>query len=217
MIFDQLPRTIGQIDTVGYSPRELPQFFRADLDMVWRLGGRLYRDVIHQLGFASKWKYVSVDSRTSMLMPGMFPCIPGWHCDDFYRPENNRTDLINIMEKAPSDHAMLLIGDCSRTVFLDSRIDWHPPSYGSVHAAAHKEIETRLDKVRNDYPPKLGTVSIEPGALTWFGPLSWHRGERATKQGWRHFLRFTGSNHYEPLNELRTQTQVYLIDEGAGW
>jgi hypothetical protein len=214
MIFDQLPRTIGKIDVSNVDIRHLPQFYRADMDMVWRLGGRLYRDVLGQLGFASKWKYISVDSRTSMLMPGMFPCIPGWHCDDFYRPSGH-TDLRSLMEQAPSEHAMLLVGDCSRTVFLNEAIEWNPPDYGGVHAHAHRFIEKQIEKA--DVYKRPRRVLVEPGSLTWFGPLSWHKGTAATKQGWRHFLRITGSHHYEPQNELRTQTQVYLLDEGAGW
>lgn len=110
------------------------------------------------------------------------------------------------MKEAPAEHVMLLVGDCSLTEFVAETMEFLPGA-SRPHADGHEFIVSK----------KPRTVCVRPGDLTWFGPLSWHRGRPANKQGWRHFLRVTGSNHYTPVNELRTQTQVYLLDEGAGW
>ena len=37
-------------------------------------------------------KNIVIDTRTNMLMEGMYPSIPGWHCDDNIRGENGQPD-----------------------------------------------------------------------------------------------------------------------------
>jgi hypothetical protein len=64
--------------------RALPPFFHGDDDMVYRMGGLFLRHLLEQVPLTHRFKYISIDTRTHMLMPKMYPCIPGWHCDDFY-------------------------------------------------------------------------------------------------------------------------------------
>jgi hypothetical protein len=211
MLFNDLPRLVTKLNDMpeGEALRGLPQFFRADLDMVWRLGGPSLRRVLSAIGFASRWQYLSVDSRLHMLMPGMYPCIPGWHCDDFHRPDGKQPALAKVMHEAPSEHAAIVLGGCSLTRFVNEPItvDVWTPAGANVYGKAHALIEALEPR----------TMQVAPGELWWFSPLSWHRGEPATARGWRYFLRITGSNHYEPRNELRTQTQVYMPAPFEGW
>lgn len=212
MMFDILPRKVATLEmTVGQDLRHLPQFFRADQDMAWRLGGSVVQQILSTVGFSRRWRHVSIDSRVHMLMKGMYPCIPGWHCDDFYRGDDGQPDLINVMERAPAEHVCIILGDCSRTVFQAGAWEWRIPSYStSLYAAAHKAIEAEAGVV-------FKVQQVNPGELWWFSPITWHRGSPATKNGWRYFLRVTGSDHWEPKNELRTQTQVYMTDPFQGW
>ncbi len=214
----------GRIDGEHLDLRALPQFFRASLEMAYRLSPLTIKsfldaaldDVGHRHGF----RCVSIDSRTHMLMPGMYPCIPGWHCDDFYRPEGGQPDLINVAKKAPSVHyAMVLDQDTgSLTEFLTKPLidpmmngvlfGRQPHDALTLSGAAHAWIENELT---------IQSRCVESGEVVRFGPLDFHRGVPATGVGWRHFIRLTLSNHYEPLNEVRTQTQVYVLSAGLGW
>jgi hypothetical protein len=205
--------------------RAFPQFWRAGLDMACRLSPypirRFIDEALDDVGRNHGWLHASIDSRTHLLMPGMYPCIPGWHCDDFYRPDSakGQPDLVNVAEKAPSVHyAMVLdVGTGSLTEFLtrpmvDPGYDAclfgrQPHDPATLYAKAHEWIEREKEPRR----------AVESGEVVRFDPLAFHRGMPATGQGWRHFVRLTLSNHYGPKDEVRTQTQVYLVDPFGGW
>ncbi|OAI48263.1 hypothetical protein AYO44_07475 [Planctomycetaceae bacterium SCGC AG-212-F19] len=203
-----LPWHPGQADI-----RALPQFFRADLDMVRRQGGSFLRDVIDRLPLSQRFRYVSIDSRTHMLMPRMYPCIPGWHCDDFFRGDRPQPGLDTIMEEAPSLHHSAVFGNTSFTEYVTEPIDLPAPSEldnpdnRPIYGVYHRLIEERGPAVR----------ALRCGEVVSFGPLVFHRGTPADRHGWRHFIRVTESNHWQPVNELRTQAQVYLTEHFYEW
>lgn len=209
-------RTPAMANVADDELRQLPQFFRGSLDYVYRMGGPLYRRILNAAPLQNNRRHISIDSRVHMLMPGWWPCIPGWHCDDFYRPNNGRPndgqpDLRGIA-RDPSLNSMhhgLVLGSVAPTEFLDEPIELDDEVLDApvVSAACHAEIE-RL---------KPRTTFAKPGEFISFDALVLHRGVQAKKAGWRLFVRITESDHYEPLNEIRTQTQVYLSDAGAGW
>jgi len=149
------------------------------------------------------WQYLVVDTRLSMLMPGMYPCIPGWHCDEFYRPAG----IPDLAAAPDAEHLITVLGGCSRTRFVTQEIETTLEPSTDFYAKLHLEIEAKNPK----------TAQIEPGDWWRLSQLSPHRGEPATEAGWRYFFRMTGSNHHTPKNELRTQTQVYLTAPFAGW
>lgn len=187
--------------------------------MAYRLGGSFVRTFLDMLVHAvsATSKYVSIDSRAHMLMPKMYPCIPGWHCDDFYRPKRTKgqPDLRAVLQEAPASHYCMVLdaGTGSLTRFATSEIDAPTFEDGvcdggeTLYGVAHDVIEKQ----------KISSYLIKSGEVVRFSPLSWHRGEPAIAAGWRYFIRLTESNHHEPLNELRTQTQVYLTEPFAGW
>lgn len=218
MEFNKTVRQLHQTDTALSQTElsKLPQFYRAGCDFAYRLGGEVYREMFKLPVFISDFRHISIDSRVSMLQPGWFPCIPGWHCDDFYRP-NGQPDLEAIEKgRAPSVHHMMVLGNSSLTEFI-SPIELPAPAelgqssdplYGRYDKLINRRIEC-LDE--------CATFSAKEGQLIQFGPLDFHRGTPATKAGWRLFVRITQSNHREPKNEIRTQTQVYLTDVSRGW
>ena len=193
--------------------RMLPQFFHADPSAVHRVGGPFLRHFLERVPLTGKFKYVSIDTRTHMLMPRMFPCIPGWHCDDFYRHGGRQPDLVNVMEEAPSMHHAVVFGNTSLTEFVAEPIELPAPDEISnpddrpIYSLYHRMIEERGPSVR----------PVQSGEVVTFGPLVFHRGIQASEAGWRHFIRLTESDHWKPANEIRMQTQVYLTDPFYEW
>ncbi len=198
-----------------FDVRKLPQLFRSDGEFIRSMRSELLDYLVDQLPSHPEYKYLSTDSRTHMLFTDVYPNIPGWHCDDFYRtPEtNNQPDLENLTEQANCIHYMLLIGDSSRTEFLKNDLEL-PTTREILATGTQRPIYYHYDELIEKEPRE--TVHLDDRALYSFGPLCFHRGQGAVKNGWRYFIRFTFSNHYEPLNELRYQTQVYAR-ERVSW
>lgn len=194
----------------------LPQLYRASMEFAEAQNNPELNALLKQFNITGEFKYISIDSRSHMLMTGMYPCIPGWHCDDFYRIQElgGQPDLQNVHEVAPAIHHLLVLGDNSRTEFLANDIEL--PSTELVQAEHGKDAPVYLhyDKMILDGNEKSRLV--EPGKIYTFGPTAFHRGSAATHNGWRYFIRITESNHREPKNEIRYQTQVYT-DSRVSW
>lgn len=193
--------------------RGMPQFLRADLEMVRREGGSFLRNLLDRLPLTHAYRYVSIDSRTHMLMPRMYPCIPGWHCDDFFRGDREQPDLEHILADAPSVHHSVVFGNTSFTEYVAEPLELPGPDAldnpegRPIYGIYHRLIEARRPAVR----------TLRAGEVVTFGPLVFHRGTPADRRGWRHFLRVTESSHWQPVNERRVQTQVYLTDAFYEW
>jgi hypothetical protein len=211
--------------------RHIPQFYRASADYAYRLGGPVVRKFIDLLPLDTRFKYVSIDSRIHMLMPGWMPCIGGWHCDDFYRPQATpnvaafspvQPDLQGIVrDDKYSKHHALVIGDMAPTEFITTPFNMEIPiikPHQNLYAVMDKWIEDRMPDISDaSYFPILGSTFIKPGQIVSFDCFDFHRGTVAQSSGWRMFMRATESNHWEPQDEIRTQTQVYLESFHAGW
>ena len=214
-------------------PRQVVQLYRASLDMArtYNHCGLLddfYEHVtkISTSDQTCRYIYISIDVRVHMLMPGWYPCIPGWHCDDFLRKPDGDPDLDGIaMDPAGkgSIHIATTIdfGTWSLPQFLNSKdsniaalvigmdTTFTRRRSQSLYSFYDNEINSRVQKCDIDTP--------QSGEVYSFGPLDFHRGMPATGRGWRVFARATFSNHRKPKDEIRTQSQVYLTDVGAGW
>lgn len=189
--------------------RLLPQFFRADINFVYKFGGSVYRDFLSKIEIDSAFKYYSIDSRSHMLMKKMYPCIPGWHCDDFYRPNGRQPDLKNIPKMR---HHAVVLGDCSLTEFITTSLNLIDPN----NLDQSIPLYGQYDDIVNHTSDLFFQVA-ESHQIVEFGPLDMHRGSAAAKNGWRHFIRITESDHWAPVNEIRHQTQVYLTEPFYGW
>lgn len=220
MLFKSDLKLITKLDELkNCDVRSLPQFFRCDEKFVRTLRCNQIDLIMDSLPKHPEYKYLSIDSKTHMLFKDFYPNIPSWHCDDFYRTKESRMqpDLENILREAPSLNYMVLIGDSSLTEFLNEDV-WLPTGTELLKLNTGKphycEYDIKIDKLITEN--KLTTHFIRPERLYGFGPLCFHRAQGATKNGWRYFIRFTFSNHYEPKNELRYQSQVYTRDN-ASW
>lgn len=218
MMTATVPRLYPGAEPFVYTEEEVRnaiQFFRADWPTMMRYGGPFYKRLREYLAYwvipENDHDHVVADTRVHMLMPGMYPCIPGWHCDDFYRPvQGGQPDLIN----APRAWHTALVLDCgsgSLTEFIDENLTLpvNQPERGkTLYGTYDRIIEARRP---------LRILTAPSGVAVHFDQHTWHRGMPATSRGWRMFLRMTQSAHLTPRNEIRSQTQVYLTQTNGGW
>lgn len=210
------------VQSTGEDAKNEPMFFNfngADLYSDRRLPKRpltiAFLERLTQIGWSLS--ECVVDSRTHMLMPGWYPCIPGWHHDDVPR---TRADLQpNYEDPSPIvEHAMMLCGDrVAPTEFLIGAPTVVIPPCGSrrpVYAACHDQIEDQIAKSN-----LLIRQSAPFGSLIEFNSRTWHRGVAAERFGWRWFIRASRKTPRiaKCTNEIRTQVQVYMSAENAGW
>lgn len=204
MTFPTDLRELAKIEGLSnVSIKDLPQLYRADLDFAYGMNPALDL-ILRSIPTHPEFKYVSIDSRSHMLMKDMYPCIPGWHCDDFYRQtKDHQPSLETVLEAAPAVHYIVILGDNSRTEFPVGDLVLPDPAGLSKDKPLYLHYDEIIDE------KNIQIKELEPETLYSFGPLCFHRGQAATKNGWRFFMRVTFSNHREPKNEVRYQTQVY--------
>ena len=202
---------------LGYSKETIsnePMFYRADLDFAYRNGGICTRNFIANL--PSDWLNcpVTIDSRVHMLMPGWYPCIPGWHHDDI--PRTRMDGQPNYAE--PEYDAKHLIGlvnaEIAPTEFAVGSVELEEVPAGElVYREWHKEIDKKVKE------GKLQTYKAESGTMLQFNSHSFHQGTEAVKSGWRWFIRVSKDTPraLDCKNEIRKQTQVYMKDPMQGW
>jgi hypothetical protein len=156
-----------------------------------------------------------------MLMPGWYPCIPGWHHDDVPRVRSDGQPEY----EAPTDRAehilMLVNSHLAPTEFAIGEAEFDVPPVGSViYEEWHSEVNLAIAA------KELTTVSAPDKTLIKFNDRTWHRGVAAVDNGWRFFIR--ASRYFDkdgnPIarrnkrtNEVRNQVQIYMSAENAGW
>lgn len=190
-----------------------PMLFSCNWESAERLGGPLTRAFLDAL--TTRWDNdgnVIIDSRVHMLMPGWFPCIPGWHHDDVPRTRSDGQPNYE-MPDYKSEHCMALVGgDICPTEFA---------------LGVHELPDVPLGEVfyRNWHPivdeqVKRGEMRLwraPTNRLVFFDWESIHQGTRAVAGGWRWFIRASRNTARTPTNELRRQVQVYLESPTDGW
>lgn len=210
----------SQIKERGVFPSDYPQeviknepmFFNASLDFAYEHGGEITRDFI--LNLPNDWYYdfPVVDSRVHMLMPGWFPCIPGYHHDDVPRNTSNGQPNYDNPEYY-SQHLMGLVnGEICPTVFALGEHSL-PKAEGIIYKNWHPLVEQQI---------KDGTLSeyeAPSGKYIQFDWQSMHTGQRAKGNGWRWFIRLSRNTERQAYttDELRRQVQVYLEFPMEGW
>jgi hypothetical protein len=187
--------------------KQEPMLHRATREVAYLKGGVLTRSFLDVL----PWEDILVDSRVHMLMPGMFPCIPGWHHDDVPRErEDRQPNYINPSYKA--EHCMALWGDCCRTEFaVGSRTMEIPPVGSKIYKTWHPQVDALCGS------GELQRESAPVNQLVYFDWQTWHRGTDATKKGFRFFIRATRNTGLEARNEIRFNANVYMPVIEEGW
>lgn len=195
--------------------------FNCDLEHGYRLGGRITRSFLERLPDDWRRSPLVIDSRVHMLMPGWYPCIPGWHHDDVPRTRSDGQPNYDVGQ-CRSQHIVALVnGDICPTAFALGSADFEVPPLGSVvYGKWHDVVEAKIAA------GELHRQSIESNRLVMIDDRTWHTGTKAVRNGWRFFIR--ASRYFSPsgdiiprgnprTNELRRQVQVYLENPTAGW
>lgn len=173
-------------------------------------GGPLTRNFLDNLGDDLD-KYV-VDSRVHMLMPGWYPCIPGWHHDDVPRSlPNGQPNYID--PEYRSKHYIALVGaEVSPTRVAIGKTDL-PLLTENVYANWNDIVEEKIEH------GELKEKVFEDRTIYLMDDQTLHTGQKAQKNGWRFFIRasFDTDRVDKVTNEIRRQVQVYLDAPMAGW
>ena len=156
--------------------RRLPQFLRASPEYVNRLGGHSYHAILDASPIIGNRKYISIDSRVHMLMPGFLPCIGGWHCDDFHRPmpprhaARGQPDLLDLADRPElqaTHHALILGADVASTIFAAEPFDLtFDVCSSNIYRECHR-VRTRDDLLCAEID-RLAALRLEtsPGTST---------------------------------------------------
>lgn len=148
-----------------------------------------------------------VDSRTHMLKPNWYPCIPGWHLDEIYRGREGQLDYQNNNWEKEHYFMVFDFGTGSLTEYVDD-LDYPEIKQFDHHSKIDAYIKSH----------KMEIKTIKPNTAYKFSCYSPHRGTPATDSGWRYFIRATRFTQRPFENKLQTQAQVYIphqqIDEG---
>ena len=190
-----------------------PMLFGVDCEFAAKHGGPLTQEVMFELVRTfdmtpdTNFPHMRIDTRVHMLMPGMCPAIPGWHCDGVPRSDYS--------EQPDMDKMSLEMLHAS--VFLSTT-----PRLAPTEFIGQKEVTVYYDPNRvwgsvNDHVQRSNTMIPQvpyDGQIVQFTGQTLHRATAATARGWRFFLRASWTDQ-EPANEIRKQVQVYTTE--GGW
>lgn len=183
--------------------------FSASPEFAYETGGILTRSILDSINLPEidKEHWWVIDTRSHMLMPGMFPAIGGWHCDAVQRDQYDSQPDLNKMDDSLHYVATLAsrTEGISNTEFITSEL--------TLDVDTNKVWADVSDQVNSG---NLGDRMLMPdGEIYEFTSKTIHRPTAATKRGWRWFFRC--SCHYAPPeNKIRHQVQVYT-DINGGW
>lgn len=151
-----------------------------------------------------------VDVRVQRLMPGMYPSIPGWHCDAVPRNTYHGQPDFALINPHAFHVALLLSNEpkgVSNTEYVQTSIK--PKIWDNQHV--YRDLHTQVERIAPD------TVFAKDGQFTWFSPKTIHRAAPCHRRGVRLFMRYS-MYHKPPLaNKVGGEQQVYVISEENGW
>lgn len=207
VVFGQHLKTYTE-DQLKYEP----MLFNCDWEAAYVMGNEPTR--LFLLSLPSDWhnSKTIIDSRVHMLMPGWYPCIPGYHHDDVPRErQDGQPEYLNPSYR--SDHAMILYnGSICPTEFATGKAEFSDIPLGEVfYKHWHNEV---MQKIATG---ELTKLSAPENTMIFFNDRTWHQGVPAVKNGWRLFIRASKNTGRKATNEIRKQVQVYLENLTEGW
>lgn len=199
-----------------------PSLFSCSMEHAEAKGGDITQEILHQikllhkkdmaLAFAAGLHEV-IDVRVQRLMPGMYPSIPGWHCDSVPRANYFAQPDFSLVN--PASFHITCIVDTSRG----------PEDYVSNTEFCHKKINFNYDdafpvwKQLHDQLVREGVrgPTYSQGQLLKFSSLTPHRAQATATRGWRMFFRMSMYVNPPVVNGVPSQQQVYVLSEANGW
>lgn len=190
-----------------------PMFYGASVDFASEYGGPITRAFL-KAAFTQPWQGARLDTKVTMLIPGFYPCIPGWHHDDVPRERSDgQPEYFNPSYR--SEHMTAIVGTnwevCKTEFALGKASFFDVPLGEKYYKRWHPYVE---ELITNGW---LNRKSLEYGDIVHFNDRTWHRGTQAAGFGWRWFARITKGSKAPIVNEIRNQVQVYLADPIEGW
>lgn len=197
--------------------------WNAPLEVAMNLGGAITKEALRNMDLRFDKKHITVDVKTHLLQPGMYPAIPGWHTDGVPRggsmsPARGNPDIkMQLNQKSPRYHLMVLGADCP-TMFLKNRgielfTDFNNPK--DLYKGVTQQVKNFLETSEAE------TFEITPGVIYEWDWWELHTAQAARSSGWRYLIRVTESDYLEPqtdLNEIfRRQQQVFVPSTEFGW
>ena len=108
--------------------RQMIPIYRADMVFAYKHSNEPLRKFLDGAPIRGL-KHISVDVKLHMLKDGWFPGIPGWHLDDFYRPNKAQPEIAGIPNNLCYHH-MVVFGDSSLTEVVAKPIELPLPPEG---------------------------------------------------------------------------------------
>jgi hypothetical protein len=204
-------------DLLIFSESEImaePMLYSADLKFAYENGGELTSSMLDRISDevqslmyeqALLGYHPVIDTKVVMLMQGMTPCIPGWHCDGVLRDETTGQPDLNTLNE-PIYH---FVGAINSRNTANTEIMTEPLSLDVDHKKVWGSVDNSIKKL-SDY----SYTSLKSGDIVRFTRSTLHRGTPAKSKCWRFFFRLS-FYHGQALNQIRKQVQVYTTD--GGW
>lgn len=189
-----------------------PMFFNSSIDYAYDNGGPITRAFLDAVLAVDDLDEGVFDSRVHMLMPGWYPCIPGFHHDDVPRSEADGQPNYFTPEYR-SQHAMGLVnGEICPTEFAVGPFEYEVPE-GIIYKEWHQQVVKDLEE------GTMESYHAPSGVVLYFDDRSFHQGTPAVANGWRWFGRLSWDTERTKhvTNEIRRQVQVYLEHPMEGW
>ncbi|QSM87544.1 hypothetical protein I3U44_17090 [Mycobacteroides abscessus subsp. bolletii] len=205
-----------------------PNLRRASMSNAVLYGGPLLRGLLQSAPIVGDHKHIFVDTKVSMLMPGWWPAIPGWHTDGVPRvllggtggmklygphgdgqPSLSQQNTRSLEGYCPRYHTLHVGNDCP-TVFIDGRM--HLPIEHDEDEQMYSEMTRRIDGCTT-------LRKLVAQEAVWYSWDWWniHQASQATERGWRLLIRITESDQPPADSDfIRPQNQVYVPRE-FGW
>lgn len=193
-----------------------PMFMQMPVQQAYEQGGEITRRFLDSLFVSEVEREKSsafLNSRVHMLMPGWYPCIPGWHHDDVERSRADKQP--NYFTASYRPHfALGIVGSAvcpTQIVHGNFKMD-------EVHGGAiYKEWHDRIAYLAGRYPTQHPKLMVPYGYAVWMDDRTLHQGTMCTQGGWRWFGRVTFGNPTPPMAKVRRQVNVYLENPMEGW
>ena len=193
-----------------------PMLFQASFEFAMRHAGPFTAAILGNLYDVPHVEALRIDTRSHMLMPGWYPCIPGWHCD--FKRARDGLQVLDSERDARVQHYQW-ISSGPLTEFAVGPIDdscGDDVRWCDGDAVSWKEIDTELSW----HPPRVS--QIPPQHIVTYDASALHRGVAwdGPPGHWRFFFRAShfpeGDQHRVYANKVRKQVQVYC-DLHGGW
>lgn len=225
MIFNRNEVEIGK--TIEQPSEELIKntlgLHNASLEDALKYGGDLTRAAIGAMNLTFSKKYIVVDTKIHMLIPGMCPAIPGWHTDGVPRGDNldpafkGKPNIFAQEEMDSPIFHLLVTGESCLTQFVkEKNVDLIVPSSPSTDL--YKMVSNQVnEKVKAGELTTYEAPSCTAVKWDWW---DLHTGVAAKMHEWRFLIRVTETDLQPPKTDLRDiiriQQQGYMPME-FGW